>query len=109
MPATREAVVAKMYTMDDAPVVRTVRRRVGEISEDEAALVRTLTPARLDRLAEAEHLLDLADLISTIRTDEAMRDFVFAIAPTWDGTIETLLLGGRVSMALSQFELSRVA
>ena len=109
MPAAGEAAVAKMYTMDDAPVVRTVRRRIGEISDDEAALVRTLTPARLDRLAEAEHLLDLTDLISTIRTDETMRDYVFAIAPTWDGTIETLVFGGRVTVALSRFELTRVA
>lgn len=101
--------MAKMYTMDDAPVVRAVRLRVGETSEDEAALVRALTPARLKGPAETEHLLDLVDLISTIRTDEAMRDFVFAIAPMWDGSIETLLLGGRVTTALIRFELSRVA
>ena len=101
--------MAKMYTMDDAPVVRAMRSRVGEVSEDEAALVRTLTPARLGGLAETAHLLDLVDMLSTIRADEAMRDYVFAIAPTWDGTIETLLLGGRVTTALTRFELSRVA
>ena len=101
--------MAKMYTMDDAPVVRAMRSRVAEISEDEAALVRTLTPARLQGLAETAHLLDLVDLICTIRADEAMRDYVFAIAPAWDGTIETLLLGGRVTTALTRFELSRVA
>ncbi len=101
--------MAKMYTMDDAPVVRAMRSRVGEVSEDEAALVRTLTPARLRGPAETVHLLDLVDLISTIRADEAMRDYVFAIAPNWDGTIETLLLGGRVTTALTRFELSRVA
>ncbi len=39
--------MGKMYTMDDAPVVRDMRSRVGELTDDEAALVRTLTPASL--------------------------------------------------------------
>jgi hypothetical protein len=104
-----------MYTMDDAPVVRAVRRRIGAVTEDEAALVRMLTPARLTGLkglkdlAETTHLVDLTDLIATIRSDEAMRDYVYAIAPMWDGSIETLVFGGRVTTALTRFEPSRVA
>jgi hypothetical protein len=109
MPAVREAVVAKMYTMDDAPVVRAVRRRIGEVTQDEAALVRTLTPARFKGVTETAHLKELTDLIFTVRAEEAMGDYVYAIAPTWDGTIESLLLAGRVTAALMRLELSRVA
>ena len=53
----------------------------------------------------AEHLFDLVDLLTTIRFDEAMAEYVYAIAPGWDGTIETLLLGGRVTTAFTRFEL----
>ena len=53
----------------------------------------------------AEHLFDLVDLLATIRDDEAMAEYVYAIAPGWDGTIETLLLGGRVTTAFTRFEL----
>jgi hypothetical protein len=101
--------VAKMYTLDDAPVVRAVRRRIGEITQDEAALVRTLTPPRVNAATETAHLVELTDLIATIRADESMGDYVYAIAPTWDGGIDSLLLGGRVTVALIRFELSRVA
>ena len=52
-----------------------------------------------------EHLFDLVDLLATIRDDEAMADYVYAIAPEWDGSIETLLLGGRVTTALTRYEL----
>ena len=70
------------YTMDDAPVVRDIKGLVvGELTDDEAALVRTLTPADLERPAMAEHLLDLVDLLTTIRSDEAMAEYVYAIAP----------------------------
>ena len=40
-----------------------------------------------------EHLFDLVDLLSTIRDDEAMAEYVFAIAPRWDGTVEDPVAG----------------
>jgi hypothetical protein len=101
--------VGETYTLDDAPVVREVRGLVGELTDDESALVRTLTPPDLAGTATVEHLFDLADLLATIRSDEAMADYVFAIAPGWDGTIETLLLGGRVTTAFARYELARAA
>jgi hypothetical protein len=94
--------------MDTTEVVHDVREMVGELTDDEAALVRTLTPADeadLPEAARAEHLLDLVELVKTVREDEAMAEYVFAIAPAWDGTIETLLLGGRVTTAFTRFEL----
>jgi hypothetical protein len=93
------------YTMDDVSVVRDIRALVGELTEDEAALVRTLTPADLAEEAKVEHLFDLVDLLATIRDDEAVAEYVYAIAPGWDGTIETLLLGGRVTTAFNRYEL----
>jgi hypothetical protein len=96
--------VGDTYTMDGTAVVQ-VRELVGMLSDDEAALVRTLTPADLSEAARIEHLFDLVDLLRTIRDDEAMAEYVYAIAPGWDGTIETLLLGGRVTAALTRFEL----
>ena len=93
------------YTMDETAVVRVIAERVGRLTDDEAALVRTLTPADLAETAGAEHLMDLVDLLTTVRDDEAMAEYVYAIAPAWDGTIETLLLGGRVTTAFSRFEL----
>jgi hypothetical protein len=96
--------VGDTYTMDGTVVVQ-VRGLVGTLSDDEAALVRTLTPADLSEAARIEHLFDLVDLLRTIRDDEAMAEYVYAIAPGWDGTIETLLLGGRVTTALTRFEL----
>ncbi len=85
------------YTMDEAPVVREITGLVGELTDDEAALVRTLTPPDMERSAMVEHMFDLVDLLATIRDDEAMAEYVYAIAPGWDGSIETLLLGGRVT------------
>ena len=93
------------YTMDEAAVIRDIAERVGRLTDDEVALVRTLTPADLAETARAEHLKDLVDLLTTVRDDEAMAEYVYAIAPAWDGTIETLLLGGRVTTAFSRFEL----
>ncbi len=93
------------YAMDDAAVVRDIRERVGALTGDEAALVRTLTPVDMIAAARAEHLHDLVDLLATIRHDETMAEYVYAIAPGWDGTIETLLLGGRVTTAFTRFEL----
>jgi hypothetical protein len=82
-----------------------MRALVGELTEDEAALVRTLTPADLVEAAKVEHLFDLVDLLATIRDDEAVAEYVYAIAPGWDGTVETLLLGGRVTTAFTRYEL----
>jgi hypothetical protein len=52
-----------------------------------------------------EHRLDLVNLLTTIREDEAMAEYVYAIAPRWDGTIESLILGGRVTTAFARSEL----
>jgi hypothetical protein len=91
--------------MDDASIVREVREMAGGLSEDEAALVRMLTPSDLHVLALAEHKLDLVELLETIRSDEAMADYVYAIAPNWDGTIESLLLGAKVTTILTNHQL----
>ena len=93
------------YTMDEAAVIRDIAERVGRLTDDEVALVRTLTPADLAEPARPEHLKDLVDLLTTVRDDEAMAEYVYAIAPAWDGTVETLLLGGRVTTAFSRFAL----
>jgi hypothetical protein len=100
-----EAAVEITHTMDEAGVVRDVREQVGRLTDDELALVRTLTPADLAETARAEHLKDLVDLVTTVRDDEAIAEYVYAIAPAWDGTIETLLLGGRVTTAFSRHAL----
>jgi hypothetical protein len=97
--------VQDTYTKDEAAVIRDVAQRVGRLTDDEVALVRTLTPADLAETARAEHLKDLVDLLRTVRDDESTAEYVYAIAPRWDGTIETLLLGGRVTTAFSRFEL----
>jgi len=97
------------YTSDDAPVVRDIKGLVGELTDDETALVRTLTPPDLERSAMVEHLLDLVDLLATIRYDEAMAEYVYAIAPSWDGSVETLLLGGRVTTAFNRCTLEHLA
>jgi hypothetical protein len=91
--------------MDDASIVRAVRDMAGGLSEDEAALVRMLTPSDLTVPALVEHKLDLVDLLETIRSDEAMADYVYAIAPDWDGTIESLLLGAKVTTIFTNHQL----
>jgi hypothetical protein len=95
--------VQQTNTMNEAADV--VAKRLGRLTDDEVALVRTLTPADLAETAQAEHLKDLVDLVQTVRGDEAMAEYVYAIAPGWDGSIETLLLGGRVTTAFSRFAL----
>ncbi len=97
--------MGETHTMDDVAVVRDIRGLVGELTEDEVALVQTLTPPDLTQAAMVEHLIALVDLLATIRDDEAVGDYVYAIAPSWDGTIETLLLGGRVTAAFNRHEL----
>jgi len=90
---------------DDATVVVDILGLVGELTDDEAALVRTLTPADLTETATIEHVFDLVDLLATIRHDEALAEYVYAIAPDWDGSIGMLLLGGRVTTAFARYEL----
>jgi hypothetical protein len=82
---------------------------VGELTEDEAALVRTLTPAELGGVVLTRHLFELVNLLSTIRYDEAMAEYVYAIAPEWDGDIDTLLLGAQVTTMLAESEVARSA
>ena len=86
---------------------RQIQGLIGELTDDEAALVRTLTPGRLTAPETVEHLFDLVDLITTVRYDEALADYVYAIAPDWDDSIGLLLLGGRVTTALARYELER--
>ena len=95
------------HTMDEAAIVGRMQGRVGRLTDDEVALVRTLTPADLAETQAAEHLKDLVDLLTTVRDEEAMAEYVYAIAPGWDGTIESLLVGGRVTTAFSRFELEQ--
>jgi hypothetical protein len=97
----------EINTADGAGVVSEVQGLIGELTDDEAALVRTLTPGELTAPEKVEHLFDLVDLLSTIRYDEAMADFVYAIAPDWDGSIGILILGGRVTTAFARYELER--
>jgi hypothetical protein len=99
--------MGETLTLDDAPIVREVRSLVGELTGDEAALVRALTPAQLTYTEFTRHLFDVVNLLSTIRYDEAMADYVYAIAPEWDGGIDALLLGARVTTMLFQQELER--
>jgi hypothetical protein len=93
--------------MDEAAIIERIEGRVGRLTDDEVALVRTVTPADLAGAQAAEHLKDLYDLLITIRDDEPMAEYVYAIAPGWDGTIESLLVGGRVTTAFSRFELEK--
>jgi hypothetical protein len=97
--------VGETYSMEQTGIVREIATRVGPLSDDESALVRTLSPADQPETAKVEHRLDLVDLLTTIREDEGMAEYVYAIAPRWDGTIETLLLGGRVTTAFARIEL----
>ena len=90
---------------DGAAVVGDIRGLGGELTDDEAALVRTLTPADQKETAMIEHVFDLVDLLATIRYDEALAEYVYAIAPDWDGSIGMLLLGGRITTAFARYEL----
>ena len=95
------------FTLDDAPIVREVRGLVGELTDDEAALVRTLTPAELSDSQVTRHLFELANLLSTIRHDQTLAEYVYAVAPHWDGGIDLLLLGARVTTTFFECELAR--
>ena len=101
--------MGRMYTLDEAPVVRDVARQAGGLSEDEAALVRTLTPARLSAPEMLAHQNELVAVLMAMRADDVLADYVYAIAPDWDGSIEALLVSGRVTTAIARFEPERVA
>jgi hypothetical protein len=92
---------------DGAGAVSELQGLIGELTDDETALVRTLTPCDLTATEAVEHLFDLVDLLSSIRYDEALADYVYAIAPDWDGSVGLLLLGGRVTTAFARYELAR--
>ena len=101
--------MGEMHTLDEAPIVREIRGLIGPLSQDEAALVRALTPADLSWSDTIQHLFDLADLLATVRADEAMADYIYAIAPEWDGTIDLLVLAGRLSTAVARYDLTSAA
>jgi hypothetical protein len=101
--------MGQLHTLDEAPAVREVSRLVGGLSTDEGALVRMLTPARLSASDTVAHRARVVRLLEAIRADEALADYVYAIAPSWDGCIDTLLLGALVSAAAARRELDRVA
>ena len=101
--------MGRLYTLDEAPLVREVGRLAGGLTGDEAALVRTLTPARLSAQDLAVHQAELVAVLAVIRADESLADYVYAIAPDWDGSIEALLVSGRVTTAIARFEPERVA
>jgi hypothetical protein len=101
--------VGKIHTLDEAPIVREISGLIGPLSNDESALVRALTPANLSWGETIQHLFALVDLLATIRSDEAMADYVYAFAPEWDDSIESLVLGGRLSTAVARYELMRAA
>ena len=101
--------VGKIHTLDEAPIVREMQGLIGPLSNDEAALVRALTPADLSCTEMVQHMFNLVDLLATVRRDEAMADYGYAIAPEWDDSIELLVLAGRVSTAVERHEVARAA
>jgi hypothetical protein len=101
--------MGQLYTLNEAPAVREVDRLVGDLSADEGALVRMLTPARLSATDTVIHRDRVVKLLEAMRADETLSDYVYAIAPSWDGGIDALLLGGVVSTAAARHELDHVA
>lgn len=101
--------LGEIHTIDEAPVVAEMQGLIGPLTEDEAALVRVLTPADLSCREMVQHMFELVDLLITVRTDEEMADYVYAIAPDWDDSIELLVLAGRLSGAVERHELTRAA
>jgi hypothetical protein len=86
-----------------------VRALIGELSDDEVALVRALTPTEIGPATSEDHVSELVDVIAIVRGDEEMAEYLYAIAPSWDGSIQSLLLGARVSTAFTHFELAKAA
>ena len=101
--------MGEVLTLDEAPIVREMRGLIGPLSDDESALVRALTPSDLSCTEMVQHMFDLVDLLATVRTEEEMADYVYAIAPEWDDSIELLVLAARLSTAVERFELARAA
>jgi hypothetical protein len=101
--------MGEIHTLDEAPIVREISGLIGPLSDDEAALVRALTPVDLSWSETIQHLFDLADLLATVRREEAMADYVYAIAPGWDGSIQLLVLAGRLSAAVEHYDVTHVA
>ncbi len=101
--------VGEIHTFDEAPVVRELQGLIGPLTQDEAALVRALTPTDLSAAETVQHMFELVDLLSTVRADDTMADYVYAIAPQWDDSIELLVLAGRLSTAVERHELTRAA
>lgn len=101
--------VGEIHTIDEAPVVREMQGLIGPLTGDEAALVRALTPADVSSTEMVQHMFQLVDLLTTVRTDEAMAAYVYAIAPQWDDSIELLVLAGMLSAAVERHELARAA
>src|ERR1700722_12573686 len=75
-----KATMEDTHAMDEAAIIERMQGRVGRLTDDEVALVRTLTPADLAGTQAAEHLKDLFDLLTTVRNEEAMAEYVYAIA-----------------------------
>jgi hypothetical protein len=101
--------MSDIHTIDEAPIVREMQGLIGPLTGDEAALVRAVTPADLSCTEMVQHMFQLVDLLTTVRADEEMADYVYAIAPQWDDNIELLLLAGRLSTALERHEVARAA
>jgi hypothetical protein len=101
--------VGEIHTLDEAPIVREMRGLIGPLSDDESALVRALTPADLSCTDMVQHMFNLVDLLATVRREPEMADYVYAIAPEWDDSIELLVLAGRVSTAVERLEVRRAA
>ena len=101
--------VGEIHTIDEAPIVREMQGLIGPLTNDEAALVRVLTPGDLSCTEMVQHMFQLADLVATVRRDEEMADYIYAIAPEWDDSIELLVLAASISTAVERHELARAA
>jgi hypothetical protein len=101
--------LGEIHTIDEAPIVREMQGLIGPLTGDEGALVRALTPADLSCTAMVQHMFQLADLVATVRRDEELADYIYAIAPEWDYSIELLVLAGAISTAVERHELARAA
>jgi hypothetical protein len=97
------------YGTDEHSVAEELARLIGPLSDDEVALVCALTPSDLNCTDMVEHMFDLVDMVAAVRGDEAIAEYVYAIAPMWDGSIEALLLAGRVTTACAAHELALVS
>ena len=107
-----EAIVetlGEIHRLDEAPIVREMQGLIGPLTDDEAALVRAMTPTNLSCTEMIQHMFQLTDLLAMVRQDEEMADYVYAIAPEWDDSIELLVLAARLSTVVERHELDRAA